>query len=65
MGGRSRKAASAAERARVNVSRTIGAVVKKIAASSPALGQHLNTTVRTGYFCSYTPDTRVAISWQF
>ena len=64
MGGRSRKAASAAERARVNVSRTIGAVVKKIAASSPALGQHLNTTVRTGYFCSYTPDPRVAISWQ-
>jgi hypothetical protein len=65
MGGRSRKAASAVERARVNVSRTIGAVVRKIAAGSPALGQHLNATVRTGYFCSYTPDPRVAISWQF
>jgi AAA ATPase domain len=65
LGGRSRKAASAAERARVNVSRTLGAVVKKIAANSPALGQHLNATVRTGYFCSYTPDPRVAISWQF
>jgi hypothetical protein len=38
LGGRSRTAASAAERARVNVSRTIGAVVKKIAAGSPALG---------------------------
>ena len=65
MGGRTRKAASAAERARVNVSRTIGAVVRKIAAGSPALGQHLNATVRTGYFCSYTPDLRAAVSWQF
>jgi len=65
MGGRTRKAASAAERARVNVSRTIGAVVRKIAAGSPALGQHLNATVRTGYFCSYTPDPRAAVSWQF
>jgi len=65
MGGRTRKAASTAERARVNVSRTIGAVVRKIAAGSPALGQHLNATVRTGYFCSYTPDPRAAVSWQF
>ncbi len=65
LGGRSRKAASAAERARVNVSRTIGAVVKKISAGSPALGQHLSASVRTGYFCSYTPDPRVAVSWQF
>src|SRR5262249_59698661 len=59
LGGRSRKAAAAAERARVNVSRTIGAVVKKIAAGSPALGQHLTAAIRTGYFCSYAPDPRV------
>ena len=63
LGGRSRVAASAAERARVNVSRTIGAVMKKIASASPALGQHLTATVRTGYFCSYVPDPRVAIAW--
>ena len=61
---RDRVAASAAERARVNVSRTIGAVMKKIASASPALGQHLTATVRTGYFCSYVPDTRVAIAWE-
>jgi hypothetical protein len=65
LGGRSRAAASAAERARVNVSRTIGAVVKKIAAGSPALGQHLTAAVRTGYFCSYAPDPRVPVAWHF
>jgi tetratricopeptide (TPR) repeat protein len=65
LGGRSRTAASSAERARVNVSRTIGAVVKKIVSQSPALGQHLTATVRTGYFCSYSPDPRAAIDWRF
>jgi hypothetical protein len=47
------------------VSRTIGAVVKKIAAGSPALGQHLTAAVRTGYFCSYAPDPRVPVAWHF
>jgi tetratricopeptide (TPR) repeat protein len=65
LGGRSRTAGSAAERARVNVSRTIGAVVKKIAAGSPALGQHLTAAVRTGYFCVYEPDPRVRVDWRF
>jgi tetratricopeptide (TPR) repeat protein len=65
LGGRERRAASAAERARVNVTRTIGAVLKRIAAVSPALGQHLAATVRTGYFCSYMPDPRVALVWRF
>jgi hypothetical protein len=65
LGGRSRAAASAAERARINVTRTIGAVVKKIAAGSPALGQHLAATVRTGFYCSYSPDPRVVVTWRF
>ena len=65
LGARSRTAAGAAERARVNVTRTIGAVVKKIAAGSPALGQHLTAAVRTGYFCSYAPDPRVRVDWSF
>jgi tetratricopeptide (TPR) repeat protein len=65
LGGRARKAASAAERARVNVTRTVGGAVKKIAAGNPALGQHLVATIRTGTFCSYTPDPRVPIVWTF
>jgi tetratricopeptide (TPR) repeat protein len=64
LGGRDRRAASAAERARVNVTRTIAAVLKKIADASPALGQHLAATVRTGYFCSYAPDPRMPTVWR-
>ena len=63
LGGRDRNAGSATERARVNVTRTIAAVLKKISASSPALGEHLTATIRTGYFCSYTPDPRRPVSW--
>jgi non-specific serine/threonine protein kinase len=49
----------------VNVSRTIGAVLKKIAAVSPGLGEHLGATVKTGYFCSYAPDPRTPVTWTF
>jgi tetratricopeptide (TPR) repeat protein len=64
LGGRSRKAASAAERARVNVTRSIKAAVSRLAEHSPELGAHLQQTVRTGSFCSYTPDPRVPVSWK-
>ncbi len=64
LGGRDRRAASAAERARVNVTRTVAAVLKRITAGSPALGEHLTATVRTGYFCSYTPDPRKPVVWR-
>ncbi len=64
LGGRSRRAASDAERARVNVSRTIQAIVRKIAAESPALGQLLLASVHTGLFCSYEPDPRLRLRWE-
>ena len=64
LGGRSRKAASDAERARLNVTRAIGSVVKKIAAASPRIGQHLTATVRTGIFCAYVPDPRLPVRWE-
>ena len=63
LGGRNRKAASAAERARINLTRTIGAVVRKIAGECPRLGQLLTASVRTGIFCSYSPDPRLRIAW--
>lgn len=65
LGGRDRKAASAAERARVNATRTIGAVMKKIAAECPPLGEHLRATVRTGYVCVYAPVPGAPIHWSF
>jgi tetratricopeptide (TPR) repeat protein len=64
LGGRDRRAASAAERARVNVTRAIKAALVRIREHSPDLHHHLDTAIRTGTFCSYTPDPRVPISWQ-
>jgi len=64
LGGRDRKAAAAAERARANVTMAIRAALKRIAEQSPSLGRHLAATIRTGKFCSYTPDPRLEISWR-
>jgi hypothetical protein len=64
LGGRSRKAASASERARVNVTRAIRTAMARVAENDGSLGTHLDTTVHTGTFCSYTPDPRVPIDWQ-
>lgn len=64
LGGRDRRAASAAERARVNVTRAIKSALSRIEGQSPALGDHLKRTVRTGTFCSYAPDPRLPSSWQ-
>ncbi len=55
LGGRDRKASSAAERARVTVTLRIRAAMKRVAAGCPPLGQHLERSLRTGTFCSYTP----------
>src|SRR5262249_14310629 len=64
VGGGHRKAGSAAERARINVSRAIATAVKKITEEHPALGEHLAARVHTGTFCSYAPDPVLAIDWQ-
>jgi len=64
LGGRDRRAASAAERARVNATRTIGGTVKKIARLCPRLGEHLRATVRTGYLCVYAPDPTTPVRWE-
>jgi non-specific serine/threonine protein kinase len=55
LGGRDRKAASSAERARVNVQRRLRDVLKRVAEASPTLGAHLEASVRTGLFCVYAP----------
>jgi predicted ATPase len=64
LGGRDRRAASVAERARLNVSRAIRSAMARIADNHPELGRHLEATIRTGTFCSYIPDTRTPPTWQ-
>jgi hypothetical protein len=63
LGGRARRAGSAAERARLNVTRALASAVRKLAAEDPDLGEHLAATIRTGLFCCYTPDPRRPVAW--
>jgi tetratricopeptide (TPR) repeat protein len=63
LGGRDRRAASHAERARLNVTRAIRAAMANLARDNASLGRHLAATIRTGRYCSYTPDPRAPISW--
>jgi hypothetical protein len=55
LGGRDRRAAASAERARVNVTRSLRGTVDRIAEYDEALGHHLSTCIRTGTFCVYDP----------
>jgi hypothetical protein len=64
LGGRDRRAASHAERARLNVTRAIRAAMANLARANPSLGRHLAATIRTGRYCSYTPDPRAPITWE-
>jgi catechol 2,3-dioxygenase-like lactoylglutathione lyase family enzyme len=64
LGGRDRRAASHAERARLNVTRAIRAAVANLARVNPALGRHLAVTIRTGRYCAYLPDPRAPIAWE-
>ncbi len=63
LGGRERRAGSAAERARVNVTRSISLALKRIAEHHEPLARHFGRTVRTGSFCIYDPDPRAPIAW--
>ena len=65
LGGRNRRAASASERARQNVTKTIKAVVERIAQSDARLGEILSRCIKTGNFCSYLPDANFLIAWEF
>ena len=64
LGGRDRRAASASERARINVTRAIKVALERIAEHNPPLGTLLTYSVRTGTFCSYSPDSRLPASWR-
>jgi DNA-binding NarL/FixJ family response regulator len=57
LGGRSRAFTTAAERARVNITRSIKAALERIRANCPPLAEHLSETVRTGTYCSYLPGS--------
>jgi hypothetical protein len=52
--GHPRRLGSETERARVNVTRAIRSAIDRIRTHNPAAAAHLDQTVRTGTYCSYT-----------
>ena len=64
LGGRDRKASSSAERARVNVTRAVRSVIRRIAGEDARLAAELESTIHTGAFCRYQPDPRRPVAWE-
>jgi predicted ATPase len=61
LGGRPRRAGSPAEKARVNVTRTIRHAIADLASRAPDVAAHLEESIVTGISCCYEP--RVEIVW--
>ena len=65
LGGRDRSgASSSSERARISVTRAIRGALDRLGRQSPSLARHLEATVHTGTYSSYTPDPRAPITWE-
>jgi tetratricopeptide (TPR) repeat protein len=64
LGGRDRRVGSAAERARVSVTRAIRQAMARVRTHHPALGEHLERAIRTGTYCVYLPDPRAPVDWR-
>ena len=58
-----KRSATDAEAARVLVTKHIRGVVKKIRPHHPSLAHHLDTCVRTGAQCLYSPDPSQPMRW--
>jgi hypothetical protein len=63
LGGRDRPVGADAERARLTVTKSIKAALEKIRANQPELARHLAASIKTGYFCGFTPDPKRAGTW--
>lgn len=63
LGNRDRKAASASERARLNVTRALRSAIDRLTEINPRLGEHLDRTIRTGIYCAYEPPHNDSYDW--
>jgi tetratricopeptide (TPR) repeat protein len=63
LGGRDRRAASAAERARLNVTRALRTAIMRVTEELPEAGAALDRGVRTGMWCAYEPRDEERIRW--
>lgn len=63
LGGRDRPQGSGAERARINVARSLRRAVVGVEGAVPDLGAHLRVSLRTGHRCAYAPEPAAALTW--
>ncbi len=63
LGGRSRKASSASERARLNVTRALRTAAARLAEALPEAGPALERRLRTGLYCAYEPSADDDVHW--
>ena len=63
LGGRPRTMTMEAERARVNVTRTLRAAIDRIAADAPRAAAHLDASLHTGRLCRYQPAPGGPARW--
>ena len=61
LGGRPRRSGSPAEKARLNVTRTIRHAITDLSTTVPELAAHLDESIVTGVSCCYEP--RINIAW--
>lgn len=63
LGGRARVTGASAERARTAVARALRYSLQRLEAAHPLAAAHLSRAVRTGSFCSYSPDPTRPVEW--
>jgi hypothetical protein len=64
LGGRARQTTAEAERARVNVTRTLRTAIERISDKAPRAGAHLRKSIRTGLACRYDPAPGGPSRWR-
>ena len=61
--GPCQRTAANTEQSRIAVTKRIKAALKKIQEYHPSLGHHFTTCIKTGRFCTYTPNPQQPVSW--
>jgi hypothetical protein len=59
----SRTTGADAERAQLTVTKVIKSALEKVRANQPELARYLAASIKTGYFCGYTPDPKRPGTW--
>jgi hypothetical protein len=63
LGGRDRGSGTPQERARTTITRAIRYALARLRDIHPELASHLDRTINTGTYCSYTPELAAPVTW--